>query len=206
MKGRLITVEGIDGTGKSTQAELLCAALRRMGVPCLHTREPGGTAVGARLRELLLHGGDVPLAPVTEMLLLAADRAQHVAEVIRPALERGEVVVCERYVDSSLAYQGASGVPLEAIRVVNEIATGGLRPDLTLLFDLDPEASLRKGTADRIEARTLAYHRKVREAFRRIREEEPERVVLVPVAGRSPSEIHRDVMSAVGRLLGQLKA
>lgn len=201
MTGCFITFEGIDGTGKSTQAKLLCEALERMGLPYVHTREPGGTDVGEQLRTILLQKDAEPLAPLTEVLLLAAARAQHVTQVIRPALESGAVVVCERYVDSSLAYQGATGVPLSDIKSVNAVATGGLTPDLTLLFDLDPEEAMVEQSRDRIEERSAAYHRRVREGFLRIHREEPQRVVLIPVLRRTPQEIHTDVLEAVRPLL-----
>lgn len=196
-----VTFEGIDGTGKSTQAQMLADSLERLGVPFIMTREPGGTSLGSRLRALLLEQHEHAIGAQTEMLLMAADRAQHVDEVIRPALEQGIVVLCDRYVDSSIAYQGAAGVPVEQIRAVNEVATRGLMPHVTFLFDIDPEHTLRRGRSDRIEARSEEYHRAVRDAFVGIAKEEPGRVVLIKVEGRSRESIHKEVFRAMQRWL-----
>lgn len=203
MHGFFITLEGIDGTGKSTQARLLVDALKRQGLDVVHTREPGGTELGRRLRELLLHGIEYHISPMAEMLLLAADRAQHVDEVIRPALSRGAVVVSERYVDSSLAYQSAAGVSFDDVRQVNKTATGDLTPDVTFLFDLDPDAAFHRDPSDRIEERSLAYHRRVSEIFRALAAQESERVVRLPVQGRNPEEIHAIVLTEVRKRMSE---
>ena len=143
-----MTLEGPDGAGKTTQAALLVEHLRAAGHDVVALREPGGTAVGEQIRSLLIDPRHAELAPRTEMLLFAASRAQLVAEVIGPALARGRIVVCERYLDASLAYQGvARGLGVDLVRAVNDAATGGLRPDLTLLLDLDPETGLRRARA-----------------------------------------------------------
>jgi len=143
-----VTLEGPDGAGKTTQAALLVEHLRAAGHDVVALREPGGTAVGEQIRSLLIDPRHAELAPRTEMLLFAASRAQLVAEVIGPALARGRIVVCERYLDASLAYQGvARGLGVDLVRAVNDAATGGLRPDLTLLLDLDPETGLRRARA-----------------------------------------------------------
>lgn len=169
-----------------------------------HTREPGGTPLGAQLRELLLHNKEHEIVPMAELLLMGADRAQHVQERIRPALRRGEIVVCERFLDSSVAYQGAADVPLEYIAAVNALATGGLRPDLTLWLDIDPENTLATGVADRIEGRPLAYHQRVRQGYVRMHEQEPERVVRLDVNGQSADRVHDAVMAIVDdRLAGR---
>lgn len=205
LKGFFITFEGIDGCGKSTQAERLVQALAQQGHATLHTREPGGTSLGAKLRTMLLHEKEQDMAPTAELLLMAADRAQHVAEVIRPALQRGDIVVCERYVDSSIAYQGAAGVPLEHIAAVNAVATEGLLPDLTIWLDIDPENTLADGEADRIEGRPLAYHQRVRRQFEQIWERESARVVRLDVNGRTADDVHQAVLAIVGeRLAGRL--
>ena len=149
MAGCFVTFEGID-SGKSTQVALLAAKLSRR-IHHVVTREPGG-ALG-ELRALLLDPENA-IAPLAEMLLLAADRAQHVEQVIRPALDEGAFVLCDRYVDSSRAYQGAAGVPSEAIEQVNRVATGGLEPDITFVFDIDPGGALPTGGADRFEKRS----------------------------------------------------
>jgi dTMP kinase len=145
LRGLFITLEGPDGAGKTTQAGLLVDHLRRGGYDVLALREPGGTTVGEQIRALLIDPRHTELMPRTEMLLFAASRAQLVGEAIEPALARGRIVVCERYVDASLAYQGvARGLGEDVVRAVNDAATGGLRPDLTLLLDLDPETGLRR--------------------------------------------------------------
>jgi|SRR5690606_36940585 len=221
VQGVFLTFEGIDGCGKSTQAARLARWLEERGCSVVLTREPGGTRLGAELRRLLLAGRQVEaggaqagaeaaeegLAPVpmAEMLLLAADRAQHVACVIRPALAAGKVVISDRYVDSSLAYQAAAlGLPEEAVRRVNEVATGGLRPHLTFLLDLDPaRAYVRDGAApDRIEGRGLEFQRRVRTAYRELARREPERWVVLDVEGRSVEEVHALVAAAVQERLG----
>src|SRR5918993_5391582 len=180
-RGRLIAFEGVEGSGKSTQLELLRQALegrggpgdRRGGPPVRRprevvvTREPGGTPAGERVRALLLDP-EVVLDPRTEALLFAAARAELVAEVIRPALERGAVVLCDRYLDSSLAYQGvARGLGRGPVEEINRFATGGLLPDLVGLPDLEPADGLgrRAGELDRIEAQDLGFHRRVPPAF-----------------------------------------
>ncbi len=195
--GFFVTFEGPEGGGKSTQLERLAARLRALGLRVRTTREPGGTDLGRRLRALLLDGED--LAPWAEAYLFAADRAEHVARVIRPALEAGEVVLCDRFVDSSCVYQGIGlGLGVEAIRALNRWAVGGLVPDLTLLLDLPPEVGLaRRGRSlNRIEARELAYHRRVREGYLALARAEPERWAIVDAA-RSPEEVAAAVWAAV---------
>lgn len=152
-----MTLEGPDGAGKTTQAALLVEHLRAAGHEVVALREPGGTAIGEQIRSLLIDPRHAELAPRTEMLLFAASRAQLVAEVIGPALARGRIVVCERYLDASLAYQGvARGLGVDLVRAVNDAATGGLRPDLTLLLDLDPETGLRRArSASRLRETSL---------------------------------------------------
>jgi dTMP kinase len=173
-----VTFEGGDGSGKTTQAALLAERLRADGVDVLLTREPGGTALGERVRDLLLHAGDV--APWAEAALFAASRAQHVAEVIRPALERGRTVVCDRYLDSSLAYQGiARGLGLEAVLDLNIAAVEGLLPDRTFLLLMDPDASRSRvrEAPDRIEREDAGFRRRVDDAFRELAARFPERIV-----------------------------
>jgi dTMP kinase len=175
-----VTFEGIDGCGKTTQAELLAAALREEGRSVVPTREPGGTDLGERIRALLLDGGDV--SPWAEAALFAAARAQLVDEVITPALRDGADVVSDRYLDSSLAYQGiARGLGVDAVLQLNLQATRGVLPDRTFVFLIDPEEAARRsaGTADRIEREGLAFQARVDAAFREVAEMFPERIVLL---------------------------
>ena len=191
-----ITLEGGDGVGKTTQQALLSERLRQEGYACLCTREPGDTALGKRLRDLLLYGD--PLARVTELLLYAADRAEHVSKVIAPALAAGQVVVCDRFIDSTLAYQGyGRGLDLEKICQLNHLATGGLQPHLTLWLDLPPEVGLVKsGLADRLEQERLEFHRRVHQGFQALAAAEPQRIVRIDAEG-SPAEVAARIWSAV---------
>jgi dTMP kinase len=180
MRGLFITLEGIDGGGKSTQASLLAEWLRAEGRCVVLTRQPGGTPVGERLRELVLSPAN-HIVPEAELFLYLADRAVHVAEVIRPALARGCVVVSERYTDSTLAYQGyGRGLDVNLLRRLNEMATGGLAPDLTLVLDVPPErARLDASRLDRLESEGQAFAARVAAGFRALAQVEPERVKLV---------------------------
>lgn len=204
MSGLFITFEGGDGAGKTTQAELLERWLGERGHEVVLTREPGGTSLGIELRALLLHGSDVD--PRAEALLYAADRAHHVATIVRPALERDAIVVQDRYIDSSLAYQGAGRVlDVDEVRSMSEWATNGLWPDLTVLLDLDTtEAAARRnargGTADRLESEADAFHTAVRSGFRALAEADPERFLVVDAA-RPVEEIHAQVLARVTSLL-----
>lgn len=200
--GRLIAFEGVEGSGKSTQLELLRQALEGRGREVVVTREPGGTPAGERMRAVLLDPG-VELHPRAEALLFAAARAELVDAVIRPALERGAVVLCDRYLDSSLAYQGdARGLGRGPVEEVNRFATGGLLPDLVVLLDLDPASGLRRrsGALDRIEAQDLAFHRRVRQAFRDLAAADPGRFAVVD--GAAPvAEVAAGVQAAALTLL-----
>ncbi|MGI6096945.1 MAG: dTMP kinase [Dethiobacteria bacterium] len=188
MKGVLITLEGIDGVGKSTQHRLLEQRLRETGLTCIVTREPGGTAIGEEVRQLLLKMREEEMALETEILLYAAARAQLYKELLRPALEAGKIVLCDRFIDSSLAYQGyGCGGDLNYIKKVNAGATEKLSPDLTLLFDLAPqEARQRRGNidqksevSDRIENRPEDFHYRVREGYLKLAAANPVRIKLL---------------------------
>lgn len=190
MAGTFITFEGIDGSGKSTQLRLLAQYLRAQGCELLLSREPGGTPVGLRLREALLDvQGEVD--PLTELLVFAADRAQHVRKVIRPALEKGAVLISDRYADATRAYQGAGrGFSHELISEIIELATEGLVPDLTLLFDVAVEESISRTTRrsaknkrDRLDTEKADFHERVREEYLRIARAEPERVKVIETTG-----------------------
>jgi dTMP kinase len=195
--GVFLTLEGPEGAGKTTQGRLLAEYLTQAGHDVLHVREPGGTLIGERLRALLLDPRNQEMDPRTEMLLFAASRAQLVSEVIVPALGRGALVLCDRYVDASLAYQGVGrGLGMEVVRAVNAVATGGLLPDLTLLLDIDAAAGVRRaraaserslggdeGTGDRIEQEAVDFHARVREGFLSLARNEPHRIRIVDADG-----------------------
>jgi len=188
-----VTFEGIDGSGKTTQVELLRAELERQGREVVSLREPGGTELGEGIRRLVLHGVD--MTPWAEAALYAAARAELVHEVIRPALERGADVLCDRYLDSSLAYQGtARGLGLDRVLELNLNAVGGLLPDRTFLLAVDPEEGARRGSddPDRIEREGLEFMRRVDQAYRELAGVFGQRVVVLD-AGRPPEEIAKEV-------------
>lgn len=194
-----ITFEGIEGSGKSTQARRLA---ERLGPAALLTAEPGGTPLGRALRAVLLDPARRGMTATTELLLYFADRAQHVAEVIRPGLAAGRVVICDRHVESSLAYQGyGRGLPLAAIRALATLATGGLRPDLIVLIDVPIEVGLgrvgRRGRHDRLEAEIREFHERVRAGYLELLAEEPERWLRLD--GTAPAE---DVFASMWGVLG----
>ena len=192
-----VTFEGLDGSGKSTQAELLHARLEAEGEKVVRTREPGGTDLGERIRDLVLHGGHV--APWAEALLYAASRAQHVEEVIRPALDSGAWVICDRYVDSSVAYQGvARELGLDRVLELNLTAVGGLLPDRTFLLQLDPaRVPARVGDKrDRLEREDDDFHARAAGGYRELAERFPERIVTLDAA-RPPDELAEEVYGAL---------
>ena len=194
MGGLFVTFEGIDRSGKTTQARMLCDAL---GERALAVREPGGTALGEQLRALLKDPA-VEMSLRSEALLFAAARAQLIEDVIEPALSAGRVVVSDRFLDSSLAYQGAArGLGLDEVAALNEFATGGLKPDLTLLLALDADhAAARGAEQDRFESEGAAFQLRVQEAYERLAAAEPERWHRID-ADRDPSEVHAEVLSIV---------
>ncbi|WP_339094489.1 dTMP kinase [Deinococcus sp. VB142] len=186
MAGLFITLEGPEGAGKTTQLARLEARLRETGRRVTVTREPGGTPLGLRVREVVLDPA-LDMGPLSEFLLYSASRAQLVQDVLRPALERGDVVLCDRYFDSSLAYQGAGrGLPLALLRDLTREVTGGLTPDLTVLLDLDPalglERAAQRGQADRLEQADLAFHQRVRAGFLELAQAEPQRFAVLDAA------------------------
>lgn len=205
--GAFITLEGGEGAGKSTQAEALARLLRDAGYAVTVTREPGGTELGRLLHGIFQRRESPAVSARAELLLFEAARAQHVAELIRPALERGEIVICDRFTDSSLAYQGyGRGLDLDEIEAANRLASGGLIPDLTLLLDLPPEMGLaRKAherTADSIGGESLGFHRRVREGYLAFARREPERIVVLDATGPE-AETTRTAWEEVQRLLAR---
>ncbi|MEA3409115.1 MAG: dTMP kinase, partial [Candidatus Eisenbacteria bacterium] len=183
--GLFITFEGVEGCGKSTQATALLERLRADGVPATLSREPGGTPVGERCREILLDIGHTGMAAATELFLYLASRAEHVSQVIIPKLEAGEVVISDRFSDASVAYQGGGrGLGPETVEALNQVATKGVKPDVTFLMDLDPEEGLDRlirgrgeHARDRIESEVLDFHRRVREVYLESSRREPARFV-----------------------------
>jgi dTMP kinase len=201
--GVFLALEGGEGAGKSTQAKLLVEWLTSLGREVVLTREPGATAAGAKIRSLLLDPSSGGISPRAEALLYAADRAQHVAHVVLPSLERGAVVVTDRYVDSSLAYQGAGrSLELAEVARLSRWATGGLRPDLTLLLDIDPAIGLARipGAPDRIEQESLEFHQRVRQGFLDLAAADPDRYLVVSAA-EAPESVHAQVRARVAPLL-----
>src|SRR5438309_7861781 len=203
MTGAFITFEGIDGCGKSTQLRLLASELRVRGLNVVTTREPGGTPLGQKLRTALLDVQE-QVDPVTELLVFAADRAQHVRKHLLPALEQNQVVLSDRYADATVAYQGAGrGFDPQLIQQIVELATGGLKPDLTLLFDLSvPESAgrtrkrVQNKRTDRLDKENAEFHTRVRNAYLEIAKREPERFRVIDARG-SVNETHRVVLTIV---------
>jgi dTMP kinase len=186
-----ITFEGIEGSGKTTQIRRVCRYLESKGRNCLSTREPGDTKIGRKIRQILLDPDNGEMVPQAELFLYAADRAQHIRERIIPALDEGKTVICDRFSDATTVYQGyARGIDLALVRDINRQVLGSLKPDLTLLFDLDPETGLqrawkdidggeRSGGESRFEREALVFHQKVRNGYLEISRMEPERIVVV---------------------------
>lgn len=200
--GRLITLEGIDGTGKTTQINSLASAIRKQGINVLKLREPGGTVIGEAIRQILLDNRHTGMCNESEMLLFAAARAQLVREVIRPALAAGTWVICDRFLDSTLAYQGyGRGVDLEVIERINNLAVGNCRPDRTVLLDLSPEAALerlgkRPEKTDRLDIEGRMFMERVREGYLAIAADEPQRFIVVD-AGQPAKALAQEVFSKI---------
>lgn len=210
--GRLISFEGLDGAGKTTQMDLLEGWLAERHIPYIRTREPGGTSLGAEIRHLLLHRPELAITPLAEALLFQADRAQHFATVVLPALNKGQLVITDRCFDASIAYQGyARGVGVELVEQLSLLATQGRVPDLTILLDLDPtQVHMRTGTAHdqrglreqqtRFDVEAESFHRRVQEGFRLLARTHPERIKVVD-ASLPPKQIHLEIIRLVEALL-----
>ncbi len=204
-----ITLEGPEGSGKTTQIPELAEFLHQAGYDILTTREPGGTPISDQIRAILLDNENTAMHPRTEILLFQASRAQHVEQVIRPHLGKGGVVLCDRYADSTLAYQGYGyGLNIEDLRTIIEFATSGLTPDLTLLLDVEPETGLLRrsqgGDVNRLDAYDLAFHHRVREGYHQLAQEQPDRWVTVD-ANQSPDFVQREIRRAVTAHLDAVK-
>ena len=199
-----ITFEGIEGCGKTTQAKLFMEKLHQLHVPALLTREPGGTRIGDQIRKILLHADNTDMVPMAELLLYEASRAQHVQQVITPNLHNGIHVICDRYGDASVAYQGAGrNLTPQLVKEANRLATGGLQPHLTILIDIDPQQGLSRARArnlafdfaiqeGRFEEEDIAFHRKVREGYLTLAQEHPARFRIIGGSG-SVEEVNRQI-------------
>ncbi len=207
---RFITFEGIEGSGKTTQIQMLSNHFEDQGIEHVLTREPGGTTMGDQIRKLVLNPANTDITPNCEMLLYAAARAQHLDQVIRPALQEGRTVLCDRYVDATLAYQGyGRGLDLHMILTLHALEALALRPDFTLLFDLDPRLALERAHArdattapdeTRFEREDLAFHERVRTGYLEIARREPKRIAVLDARG-TPPEVHARVLQVIGPVL-----
>lgn len=206
MKGTFISFEGIEGSGKSTQVQLLYEFLQKNGADVVRTEEPGGTQIGEQIRTILLDVEHRGMSPLTELLLYNASRAQHVQEVILPALNRGAIVITDRFTDSTVVYQGyGRGLDLQMIDSLDLIATGRLRPDITLLLDLDVKTGLQRNRGiqktDRLELEAISFHERVRYGYRVLAAENPARITLIP-ATAGINEMHGKIIRIISEALG----
>lgn len=202
-KGLFITIEGPDGSGKSTQIQFMKTYFEENGLECLFTREPGGTLIGEKLRNIILDKENAEMCDMTEALLYAASRAQHVEELIKPALAAGKIVVCDRFIDSSMAYQGYGRHLGDSVRVINEYAVNGCMPDVTFLMELDPsigKSRIREDVQDRLELEKIEFHQLVFEGYQEIAKTYPERFVCIDAA-REKEMIRDDILGTLQRLL-----
>jgi len=201
-KGYFITVEGPDGAGKSTQIRLLVNYLKTINKEVIVTREPGGTSIGEDIRRIILSNNNTAMDYITEALLYAASRAQHVKEVILPALNQGKVVICDRFVDSSIVYQGIGrNLGIEKVQCINDIATDGLTPHVTLLFKLEPEIGLnrkkRRNNGDRLEREAVEFHKKVYNGYKQLEKLYPQRII--------PIDASLDIKSVNAKVIGVIE-
>jgi dTMP kinase len=206
-RGRFISFEGIEGCGKTTQIGLLAQALEDRKIPFTVTREPGGTAVGEGIRKILLHSETIHLTAASELLLFYASRSQNITEKIIPSLERGEMVICDRFFDASMAYQGyGRGIPLEFIEKVTDLVCNGYRPETTILLDIDPAVGLGRARArnhqraddeGRFEMEDVKFYTRIRNGYLELARREPQRIKVIE-ANRSIEAVHADVLTALG--------
>ncbi|GAB6086060.1 dTMP kinase [Alkaliphilus crotonatoxidans] len=210
MSGLFITIEGTDGAGKTTQIILLKEFLEKQGLRVLVTREPGGTLIGEKIRDIVLDQRHAEMSHTTEALLYAASRGQLVKQVIQPALNRGEIVICDRYIDSSLVYQGwGRGLGYDAVADINRFATQGLEPDITLLLEISPEISLgrikSRGQGDRLEQEKIQFHQSVYNAYLELAERFPARIKRID-GERNVIDIQAEIQNIITSLLSKGKA
>jgi dTMP kinase len=206
-QGRFVSFEGIEGCGKTTQISLLSDVLTERNIPHSVTREPGGTAVGEGIRKILLHSETIHLTAAAELLLFYASRSQNILEKIEPSLEKGEVVICDRFYHASMAYQGyGRGIPIDFIEKLTELVCGQRRPEVTILLDIEPEIGLarararnsrRKEDEGRFEMEDVAFYSRIRNGYLDLASRERDRMRVIP-ANRSIEEIHRDVLKTLG--------
>ena len=209
MKARFITIEGVEGVGKSTNIAVLEELLRERGIDYIRTREPGGTDLAENIRALLLEGYDGRPAALSELLLIFAARADHLEKIIAPALKQGKWVVCDRFTDATFAYQGGGrGLPRETIAALETMVQGELRPDLTIILDLNPAIGLervrRRGELDRIERETIEFHARVRDCYLAIARRETERCAVID-ASTDPDAVRKALRAAVAEKLPELR-
>jgi dTMP kinase len=215
MKGKFITLEGIEGSGKSTQIVLLANFLKSLGIRMVLTREPGGTLIGDQVRKILLDSANTALDPKAELLLYAASRAQHLHEVILPHLESSEVVLCDRFADATLAYQGyGRKLDIALIHTLDRIVCAGLKPDVTILLDIDAATGIARArgrnnirgleTEARFENEAIAFHERVRQGYLALARQEPERVRIVE-ASRSMEDIQTEIRKIIGAIIVKSK-
>ena len=205
-QGRFVSFEGIEGCGKTTQIGLLADHLHKQDIPFTVTREPGGTAVGEGIRKILLHSETIHLTAPSELLLFYASRSQNITEKIIPALNRGEMVICDRFYDASMAYQGyGRGIPLEFIEKVTDLVCNGYRPQLTILLDIDPHVGLNRARArnhtrveneGRFEMEDLEFYTRIRNGYLELARRDPQRIRVIP-ADRPIEDIHRDILKVL---------
>ncbi len=201
--GKFITIEGPEGSGKSTHSRLLCAYLRREGRRIMHTREPGGTGISETIRKILLSREHEGMSDACELFLFMAARAQIVEEVIKPALKKGYTVICDRFHDATVAYQGyGAGMDLKIIESMRKLATGRLKPDLTVLLDVDSAVGLERGGArDRMEKKSLSFHKKVRRGYLKLAKAEPRRIKVISTTSFSVRKVQEEIRKAVLHVL-----
>lgn len=207
MSGLFITMEGMDGAGKSTQAKLLEKYLKSLGFDVVSTRDPGGTHISEKIREILLDKNNNDISYTTETLLYSASRSQLVKQTILPSLKKGSIVICDRFIDSSLAYQGvARGVGIENVETINKTALNGLTPDITFFLSISPEISFSRkksqGSLDRIEEQEFYFYKKVYNGYLQVAEKYPDRIYVINAA-RKIKQIHKDIVEILNNLFLQ---